>query len=139
MVKGNTTSQAFIAICEAAATQLAMTFNITQQGTGIEKLLLVITNPSLQLKERLYSPCNDYKAVCSIKANGDDATGIYFAETIFESTTSEEDLQNALRGLLIVRAILDEPEYLSIANGIPDERKLPRFRFHYFFRNINFD
>ena len=136
LVKGNTTSQAFIAICEAAATQLAMTFNITQQGTGIEKLLLVITNPSLQLKERLYSPCNDYKAVCSIKANGDDATGIYFAETIFESTTSEEDLQNALRGLLIVRAILDEPEYLSIANGIPDERKLPRFRFHYFFRNI---
>jgi DEAD/DEAH box helicase domain-containing protein len=136
LVKGNTTSPAFVAICEAAATQIAMTFNITQQGNGIEKLLLVITNPSLHLKERLYSPCNDYKAVCSIKANGDDATGIYFAETIFESTNSKEDLQTALRGLLIARAILDEPEYLAIANEIPDERKLPRFRFHYFFRNI---
>jgi len=27
----------------------------------------VITNPSLQLKERLYSPCNDYKAVVQSK------------------------------------------------------------------------
>lgn len=134
--KGDILNKTFIATCESAATQIVTAFNITQQGTGIEKLLSVITNPALQLKERLYSPCDDYKAVCSIKANGDDATGKYFAETIFENTTSKEDLQNALRGLLITRAMLDEPEFQTIASAIPDERKLPRFRFHYFFRNI---
>jgi len=134
--KGNISNATFIATCEAAATQIATTFDTTQPETGIEKLLAVITNPTLQLKERLYSPCDDYKAVCSIKAAGDDATGKYFAETIFENTTSKEDLQNALRGLLIARAMFDEPEFQTIASSIPDERKLPRFRFHYFFRNI---
>ena len=136
MAKGNISNATFIATCETAATQIATTFNITQTETGIEKLLSVITNPTLQLKERLYSPCRDYKAVCSIQANGDDATGKYFAETVFENTTNKEDLQNALRGLLIARAMFDEPEFQTVASSIPDERKLPRFRFHYFFRNI---
>ncbi|HRE40624.1 MAG TPA: DEAD/DEAH box helicase [Ignavibacteria bacterium] len=134
--KGNIADATFIATCEAVATELAITFGLPQTGNGISKLLSVITNPSFQLKERLYSPCSDYKAVCSIQANGDDATGKYFAETIFETTTNKEDLQNALRGLLIARAMLDEPEFRTVADAIPDERKLPRFRFHYFFRNI---
>lgn len=136
IVKGNISNNIFIATCESAATRIANAFNTTQHGYGIEKLLSVMTNPTLHLKERLYSPCNDYKAVCSIKANGDDATAKYFAEYIFENTTSKEELQNALRGLLITRAMLDEPEYKTIVSAISDERKLPRFRFHYFFRNI---
>lgn len=135
-VKGNIDDATFIATCEATATELATTFGLPQTGNGIERLLSAITNPTFQLKERLYSPCDNYKAVCSIKANGDNSTGKYFAETIFESTTNKEDLQNALRGLLIARAMLDEPEFRTIALAIPDERKLPRFRFHYFFRNI---
>jgi len=135
-VKGNIGDTAFISTCEAVATELATTFGLPQIGNGILKLLSAITNPSFQLKERLYSPCDDFKAVCSIQANGDDATGKYFAETIFENTTDKEDLQNALRGILIARAMLDEPEFRTVADAIPDERKLPRFRFHYFFRNI---
>lgn len=134
--KGNISDATFIATCEATATELATTFGLPQTGNGIAKLLSVITNPSFILKERLYSPCSDYKAVCSIKANGDDATGNYFAETVFENTTDKDDLQNALRGLLIARAMLDEPEFKTISDSIPDDRKLPRFRFHYFFRNI---
>ncbi|MES2429357.1 MAG: DEAD/DEAH box helicase [Bacteroidota bacterium] len=136
LAKGNILNTSFIASCETAATQIATVFNITQTETGIEKLLSVITNPALQLKERLYSPCDDYKAVCSIQATGDDSTGNYFAETVFENTTNKEDLQNALRGLLITRAMLDEPEFQTVASSISDARKLPRFRFHYFFRNI---
>lgn len=136
IAKGDITDLTFIATCEAAATELAITFALPQTGNGISKLLSAITNPSFQLKERLYSPCSDYKAVCSIHANGDDAIGKYFAETIFEITTDKEGLQNALRGLLIARAMLDEKEFRTIADAIPDERKLPRFRFHYFFRNI---
>ena len=41
-----------------------------------------------------------------------------------------------MRGLLIGRAMLDEKQFEDIAKTIPDDRKLPRFRFHYFFRNI---
>ncbi|MDP2413378.1 DEAD/DEAH box helicase [Daejeonella sp.] len=136
LAKGNISNASFIAACEAAATNIGIEFGIGRQGNGLEKLLSVITDPALQLKERLYSPCADYKAVCSIKAAGDDASGKYFAETIFEHTQLREDLQNALRGLLITRAILDEPQFQLIASAIPNDRKLPRFRFHYFFRNI---
>jgi len=135
-VKGNISDVNFISTCEASATQLATAFNLSQDGNGISKLISVIINPSFQLKERLFSPCQDYKAVCSIQANGDDDNGKYFAETIFERTSNKEDLENALRGLLIVRAMLDEKEFEDIAKTIPDDRKLPRFRFHYFFRNI---
>lgn len=135
-VKGNITDVNFISTCEASASQLATAFNLSQDGNGISKLISVIINPSFQLKERLFSPCQDYKAVCSTQANGDDDNGKYFAETIFERTSNKEDLENALRGLLIVRAILDEKEFEDIAKTIPDDRKLPRFRFHYFFRNI---
>jgi len=135
-VKGNIADEIFISTCESTATQLATTFNLSQDGNGISKLLSVITNQNFQLKERLFSPCQDYKAVCSIHVNGDDANGKYFAETIFENTTNKEDLENALRGLLISRALLDEQEFEVISKAIPDERKLPRFRFHYFFRNI---
>ncbi|MBK9406037.1 MAG: DEAD/DEAH box helicase [Ignavibacteria bacterium] len=153
--KGNIADETFIASCEAAATELAVTFGLPQIANGIEKLLLAITNPTFQLKERLYSPCNDYKAVCSIKANGDDATGSYFAETVFENTDDKKVLQNALRGLLIARAMLDEVKelrhikfVLEYQKAVDDAKeffsfqdreyvaKLPRFRFHYFFRNI---
>ena len=135
-VKGNITDVNFISTCEASATQLATAFNLPQDGNGISKLISVIINPSFKLKERLFSPCQDYKAVCSTQANGDDDNGKYFAETIFERTSNKKDLENALRGLLIVRAMLDEKEFEDIAKTIPDDRKLPRFRFHYFFRNI---
>lgn len=135
-VNGNIDSENFISTCETAATELATTFNLSQVGNGISRLLSVIINPSFQLKERLFSPCQDYKAVCSTQAIGDDANGKCFAETIFESTTNKEDLENALRGLLIARAILDEKEFENIAKTISDDRLLPRFRFHYFFRNI---
>lgn len=135
-VKGNIANENFISTCDEIATQLATTFNLSQDGSGISKLLSVIINPSFQLKERLFSPCQDYKAVCSTQANGDDDNGNYFAETIFENTTNKDDLENALRGLLIARALLDEKEFEYIAKTIPDDRKLPRFRFHYFFRNI---
>lgn len=135
-VKGNITDVNFISTCEASATELATAFNLSQDEKGISKLISVIINPSLQLKERLFSPCQDYKAVCTTQANGDDDNRKYFAETIFENTTDKVALENALRGLLIARAILDEKEFEDIAKTIPDDRKLPRFRFHYFFRNI---
>ncbi len=141
IAKSEITKANFISACENSANTIATAFGISETGNGIEKLLRVISNPILKLKERLYSPCavtkngkTNYKAVCSIHANGDDGIGNYFSETIFETTASQDDLQNALRGLLIARAIFDEPQFANI--DIPENRKLPRFRFHYFFRNI---
>ncbi|MBU0488560.1 MAG: hypothetical protein KKD31_11490 [Bacteroidetes bacterium] len=133
--KEDTSNPAFIFACENAAMEIATAFKIQQQGNGVEKLLTVITNPIFLLKERLFSPCKNYQAVCSLKAEGDDSEETYFAETIFEQAKTQDDLQDALRGLLIARALLDEKEFADKIK-IPDERKLPRFRFHYFFRNI---
>lgn len=136
-VNGNITDEKFISTCESSAKQLATIFSVNIEGNGISKLLSLIINPSFQLKERLFSPCQDYKAVCSTKAIGDDNNGKYFAETIFENTTNKKDLEYALRGLLIVRSIIDEPEFKQFSKKVSDEnRSLPRFRFHYFFRNI---
>lgn len=133
-VKENIKNLDFITTCDNSATILANQFQITSSGNGISKLLSVFVNSKLQIKERLISACKDYKAVCSIQAKGDEPNGEYFAETIFELTRDKKELENALRGLLITRAILDEKEY---ENLFSDERKImPRFRFHYFFRNI---
>jgi DEAD/DEAH box helicase domain-containing protein len=127
----------FISTCEESAINLASTFNLPLKEEGISKLLSVIINPNLQLKERLFSPCQDYKAVSSIQANGDDSNGKYFAETIFERPENKKDLEIALRGLLIIRALIDETDFNHISKQLNDEnRNLPRFRFHYFFRNI---
>lgn len=134
--KKNISDPDFISTCESAAMEIASLFNLPNKGNGIEKLLSIFINPTLMLKERLFSSCHNYKAVCSIKAVGDDANGKFYAETIFEPADSKEELQNALRGLFITRVLLDEPEFQAISSTISDERKLPRFRFHYFFRNI---
>jgi DEAD/DEAH box helicase domain-containing protein len=135
-VKGNIFHANFISTCESSALELSKAFNISQTEIGIPKLLAVITNPVFQLKERLFSSCQDYKAVCSIQTTGDYENGKYFAETIFDNIANKDDLNNALRGLFIARALLEEKDFEAIVKAIPDERKLPRFRFHYFFRNI---
>jgi DEAD/DEAH box helicase domain-containing protein len=142
--KENSEDENFIDVCKTSAEVIANIFGIPiEDGNGIEKLLKAIIHPTLKLKERLYAPCKtvdsngnvSYKAVCSVKGIGDYNESNYFAETLFESEDSVE-LQKALRGLLIARALLDEPNFELINKGISEDRKLPRFRFHYFFRNI---
>lgn len=135
------TAPSFISACETAAGSIAALFGIPVSGNGVENLLKIISNPVLRLKERLYSACaiiagsrTNYRAICTLRADGDDSGGKYFAENIFTSTGSKEELQKALRGLLIARALFDENQFSHIVIG--EERKLPRFRFHYFFRNI---
>jgi DEAD/DEAH box helicase domain-containing protein len=141
-VKGDISNTGFIATCEESANIIASKFRISEHAIGIEKLLKVISSPQLKLKERLYYPCEvnengkiSYKAVCSIKIKGDDGHANYFAESVFEGAC-QEDLQKALRGLLISRALFEERTFAPILGSVPEERKPPRFRFHYFFRNI---
>jgi Lhr-like helicase len=141
LVKGKTSSALFNEACGASATFIANQFNIHSAGTGVEKLLSTLIHPAFKLKERLYAPFAieengkiSYKAICSFRANGDDSTDKYFADSVFEAGTATANRQDALRGLFIARALFDEEAYSNIQ--INDDRKLPRFRFHYFFRNI---
>ncbi len=141
IANGDISKPNFISACENCSNLIEAEFNFSETGSGIEKLLTVVSNISLRLKERLYAPCAitedgiiKHKAVCTMRANGDDGTGNYFAETIFDKPRTQEELQDALRGLLIARALFDESQFKNIV--IPEDRKLPRFRFHYFFRNI---
>ena len=44
-------------------------------------------------------------------------------------------MRKALSGLIILRSMYDLPEFRKIESD-NNESKLPRLRFHYFFRNI---
>lgn len=138
---GNISDDQFIATCDQVSASLCQKFGLTDNSGGIEGLLKTLIDPKLRLRERLYHACEIesngkivHNAVCSLRVEGDDSTYNFFAERLFSETENFESLLSALRGILIMRAILEENKVLS--DNIPDNRKLPRFRFHYFFRNI---
>lgn len=135
----NVNDEHFIAICEQSANELSLTLGIPASTEfGAHRLLQTLIHPSVQLRERLYSACKIdgiFRAVCTIRAMGDTGEGIYFSESVFEQCLDQHMVRKALRGLLISRAMLDEPAYKHIETKHP-LTKLPRFRFHYFFRNI---
>ena len=138
---GEITDDQFITDCEKLSEALCQKYVIDADSVGIERLMKVLIDPKLQLRERLYHACETetnnktaYNAVCSIKVEGDDSTYNFFAERLFADTSDFNELLLALRGILILRAILEENK--SLSDNIPLDKKLPRFRFHYFFRNI---
>ncbi|MEI9919083.1 MAG: DEAD/DEAH box helicase [Bacteroidota bacterium] len=128
----------FIQVCDECANELIIQFKIQNiTGNGLEKFLKVLTHSSVQLRERFYSACEiegNYRAVCSITNDGDNQEQKYFANEIFEAVEDNERLRKALRGLLIIRSLFDDEEYRDLE--LRSSSKLPRFRFHYFFRNI---
>lgn len=129
----------FVDACDQCANELVQYLGMpSAAGNGVHRLLHTLMNPALKLRERLYSACKvngALRAVCSIQATGDPGGSEYFAEAIFEQHADKNLLRKALRGLTIARAILDEPSFKSIED-LNQGGKLPRFRFHYFFRNI---
>lgn len=129
----------FIETCRIAASSLSKTFNVDEQKeNGIENLVSIINSPRLEFKERLCFAFPQNKAICCIKKSKDDV-GIpvdgqeikqyFFAENIFGDIEDKTILRKALRGLFITRALCDITTKKTYD-------KLPRFRFHYFFRNI---
>lgn len=139
--KGEITDNRFITTCNEVVSALSQEFGIDDYAEGIEGLLKVLIDAKLQLRERLYHACENesdgktvHNAVCSIKVEGDDSSYNFFAERLFSETGDFNNLLFALRGILILRALLEENKILS--ENIPENKKLPRFRFHYFFRNI---
>ena len=123
--------------CEVAAHELAKFVNaeIPSRTQPIESLLRTLLHPKLLLRERLYQACKvdgKERAVCSLRANGNNEDTYVLSESIFGKV---DEPRKALGGLLIARSLFDEPTWRNLESEL-ENRKLPRFRFHYFLRNI---
>jgi len=136
---GNINSEEFIQQCLLTANELKSFAKITLTEAEPRQLVLkVLLDKKLELRERLYNACTiegNERAVCSLRANGDIEGKDILTESLFGEINSKEDLRKALSGLLILRSMYDLPEFRKIESD-NNESKLPRLRFHYFFRNI---
>ena len=136
-VDENINNQDFQEQCKNTAQYLTRYANIEISTifSPVELLLRILLSPKLQLRERIYQACRiegKERAVCSLRAKGDNENIHILSESIFGQI---EDPRKALGGLLIARSLFDEPIGRDIERDSED-RKLPRFRFHYFLRNI---
>jgi DEAD/DEAH box helicase domain-containing protein len=139
---GNIKANDFQRQCVLANKELTEFAQITSlprsEMEAVSDLLKLLLNQKLQMRERMYEACSmegKERAVCSLRAFGDNETEHIFVEKIFQKGDSATFLRNALGGLLILRSLFDLEEFADIERKAPDSR-LPRFRFHYFFRNI---
>lgn len=137
--KGDINSDEFIQQCLLTANKLKSFAKITLTEAEPRQLVLkVLLDKKLELRERMYNACTivgNERAVCSLRANGDIEGKNILTENLFGEINSKEDLRKALSGLLILRSMYDLPEFRKIESD-NNESKLPRLRFHYFFRNI---
>lgn len=136
---GDINSEEFIQQCLLTANELKSFAKITLTEDEPRQLVLkVLLNNKLELRERLYNACTvegKERAVCSLRANGDIEGKDILTENLFGEKKSKEDLRKALSGLLILRSMFDLSEFRKIESD-NNKSKLPRLRFHYFFRNI---
>lgn len=135
-------SPAFSAACVSAGNLLSQAFNIGSTVASVKDFLNLLLHPQIKLPERFFAACSVIKngqriprPVCTFRKPGDDIPDEipYFFETIF-GQVDDEELRQAAKGLLIARSIFDEPLYNNLFQKAG--RNLQRFRFHYFFRNI---
>jgi len=125
-------SDPFYDVCINAGEHLRDTLGINASKiTDMQGFKDLLVHPKIFLKEKLHlsSMVNDeYKTVQTFRSGNDKdpQDQAYYFERIFDKHLSTKDLRLAARGLLISRSLIDEKM---------DD--LPRFRFHYFFRNID--
>lgn len=133
---------AFSEACLSAGNTLRQAFGIDDNVSSIEDFLQLLLHPEIKLRERFFDACSVVKGgkkvprpVCAFRRPGDGNPPDlpYFFEALF-GQVNEEKLRQAARGLLIARSLFDEPQYKNLFDQA--QRSLQRFRFHYFFRNI---
>lgn len=109
--------------CQRLAQALRVPGEPTPAGrTGPAALRLALHHPGLHLAERLLRACQDPET------GRERAVGLAaFARRLFGPDAPAAELLPAARGVLLARGMLDQ-------DGQPTE--LPRFRLHFFFRNI---
>lgn len=132
----------FLEACKSAGNMLSHFFDIGDTVASIEDFLQLLLHSKIKLRERFFEACSveqDGKKVprpvCSFRSLGDgNPTNLpYFFETIF-GQEDDTKLRKAARGLLIARSFYDKAQYKSLFQQ--SSRSLQRFRFHYFFRNL---
>ena len=115
---------------------------------GLVELANVLFSEKLQLRERLYAACRvleptakkaKLRAVPTLPTDTDvlPAGFQYFGHSLFGPLTDQVLLRQAVRGLFIARGLLDLQACEGLEKTAREKgRALPRFRFHFFFRNI---
>lgn len=123
-------NKVFLNSCNKLYSRLIEKFQIaTPNSLDFNLRLLLELLKDLQLDSRLKNAFPEQKAIASISRQYDSKQqqALGFAEKIFGITEDKTTLRNALQGLFILRELFDE---LKIKHN------LPRFRFHYFMRNL---
>jgi ATP-dependent helicase YprA (DUF1998 family) len=114
---------------------------------GVPALAEALWSEELKLRERLYAACqvtdpttgrSKIRAVPTLPANEPLAPGFqHLGVSLFGEVADGTVLRQALRGLFIARGLPDKPEYSAAVKAVlKPSQSLPRFRFHFFFRNI---
>lgn len=139
---GQIQKDGFVQVCDKVAGELAEYAGIQKPvlEKGIQALGWVLTEPALNLKSKLYKPFvfgegkkQSYRAIAAFRTKGDENEYKVLAEELFGKEVPATDQILALRGLLIARSLLDEKELRLLLKG---RETFPRFRNHFFFRNI---
>lgn len=135
-IKDSGSYEPIINVCADAAKRLADFAGFSYHETdGINDLLRVLLSKRLALTKRFYNlfdgPFGRNRAIPLAKHPEDNnVLGRYFYD-IFQDGDKEE-MRKAAEGLIIARGLFDifGKEYDNI-------NSIPRFRFHFFFKNIN--
>lgn len=133
---------AFHKACVSAGNALREVFGIDANIASVEDFLNLLLHSKIKLRERLSEACSVEKdgnkaprPVCTFRKpwDGNPPDFPYFFEALF-GQMDEGELRLAARGLLIARSLFDEPNHKNLFKQAGTS--LQRFRFHYFFRNI---
>ena len=133
---------AFFNACVSAGNMLHQHFDIDGTIASPEDFLHLLLHPKIKLRERFFNACSVLqdgkkvpRPVCTFRRpeDGNPHELPYFFEALF-GQRDEEELRCAARGLLIARSLFDDSAFKDVFKN--DPRGLQRFRFHYFFRNI---
>lgn len=143
----------FQATCKTAADMLISQFEIADnmvknkdkndETDELTRLLNCLVHPNVEMRQRLYTPMLQntkggqnkesldkvikLSTICAFRSEENNDKQTYFSENIFGQNLLPDDLKAGTEGVFILRSLLDSKKITH---------DLPRFRFHYFFRNI---
>lgn len=122
-------------LCSLCAMELAAFCNYhLPQTDGINQLLSVFVSKELALTQRLYDLFDYYgssRAIPFAKQIDDNNKLDKYFYQLFD-TSNENAARAASEGLIIIRGLFD-----IFGKQFEEVNKIPRFRFHFFFKNIN--
>lgn len=128
--------ESIVDVCSQAAKELADFAGFAYQETdGITDLLRVLISKKLALTKRFYNlfdgPLGNNRAIPLAEHQDDNNVLNKYFYDIFQ-TGERSEMRKAAEGLIIARGLFD-----IFGKSFDSVNSLPRFRFHFFFKNIN--